>query len=40
MEDRINKQGLLDILIQWNSFLKKKIHLIALPVKEGIEYGR
>jgi hypothetical protein len=29
MEDRINKQGLLDILIQWNSFLKKKIHLIA-----------
>jgi hypothetical protein len=29
MEDRINKQSLLDILVHWNSFLKKKIHLIA-----------
>lgn len=29
MKNRINKQGLLDTLSQWNSFLKRKIHLIA-----------
>lgn len=29
MINRINKQGLLDILSQWNSFLKRKVHLIA-----------
>jgi hypothetical protein len=29
MKNRINKQGLLDTLLQWNSFLKRKIHLIA-----------
>jgi len=29
MEYRLNKQTLLDILGQWNRFLKRKIHLIA-----------
>lgn len=29
MEYRINKQKLLDILAQWNRFLKRKVHLIA-----------
>lgn len=29
MDYRINKQTLLDVLGQWNGFLKRKIHLIA-----------
>ncbi|MFC1524037.1 DUF6036 family nucleotidyltransferase [Thermodesulfobacteriota bacterium] len=29
MEDRLNKQTLLDVLAQWNSFLKRKVHLVA-----------
>lgn len=29
MEHRINKQALLEILGQWNGFIKRKIHLIA-----------
>lgn len=29
MKYRLNKQTLLDILVQWNAFLKRKIHLIA-----------
>jgi len=29
MEYRINKQGLFEILAQWNRFLKRKVHLIA-----------
>lgn len=29
MEYRLNKQTLLDVLGQWNAFLKRKIHLIA-----------
>jgi len=29
MEFRLNKQTLLDILGQWNRFLKRKVHLIA-----------
>ena len=29
MEYRINKQTLLDELGQWNSFIKRKVHLIA-----------
>lgn len=29
MEYRLNKQKLLDILEQWNRFLKRKVHLIA-----------
>ena len=29
MDYRINKQTLLDILGQWNGFLRRKIHLIA-----------
>jgi hypothetical protein len=26
---RLNKQKLLDVLVQWNRFLKRKVHLIA-----------
>jgi hypothetical protein len=29
MEYRLNKQKLLDVLVQWNRFLKRKVHLIA-----------
>jgi len=29
MDYRINKQTLLDVLGQWNGFLRRKIHLIA-----------
>jgi hypothetical protein len=29
VKNRINKQGLLNTLSQWNSFLGKKVHLIA-----------
>ncbi len=29
MEYRINKQTLLDVMGQWNRFLKRKIHLVA-----------
>lgn len=29
MEYRLNKQKLLDVLVLWNRFLKKKVHLIA-----------
>ena len=29
MEYRLNKHTLLDLLGQWNSFLRRKIHLIA-----------
>jgi hypothetical protein len=29
MNYRLNKQTLLDVLGQWNGFLKRKIHLIA-----------
>lgn len=29
MEYRLNKTKLLDVLVQWNGFLKRKIHLIA-----------
>jgi len=29
MDYRINKQTLLDVLAQWNGFLRRKIHLIA-----------
>lgn len=29
MEYRLNKQALLEILGQWNGFIKRKIHLIA-----------
>ena len=29
MKYRLNKQTLLDILSQWNGFLKRKVHLIA-----------
>ena len=29
MDYRINKQTLLDVLGQWNGFLKRNIHLIA-----------
>ena len=29
MEDRIDKHSLVDLLAQWNNFLKRKIHLIA-----------
>ncbi|MBW1984249.1 MAG: hypothetical protein JRI53_05975 [Deltaproteobacteria bacterium] len=29
MDYRINKQTLLDLLGQWNKFLKRKVHLIA-----------
>ncbi|MEA3489644.1 MAG: DUF6036 family nucleotidyltransferase [Candidatus Omnitrophota bacterium] len=29
MEYRLTKQDLFDILIGWNSFLKKKVHLVA-----------
>lgn len=29
MEYRLNKDRLLDILVQWNRFLKRKVHLIA-----------
>jgi hypothetical protein len=29
MEYRLNKQKLLEILTQWNRFLKRKVHLIA-----------
>ena len=29
MEYRLNKQTLLDVLGQWNGFLKRKVHLIA-----------
>lgn len=29
MKYRLNKQALLDVLKQWNGFLKRKIHLIA-----------
>ncbi len=29
MEYRLNKKKLLEILAQWNPFLKKKVHLIA-----------
>ena len=29
MEYRLNKQKLLDVLVLWNRFLKRKVHLIA-----------
>jgi hypothetical protein len=29
MENRIDKQDLLDVMEQWNRFLKRKVHLIA-----------
>jgi len=29
MEYRIDKQSMLDVMEQWNNFLKRKIHLIA-----------
>jgi len=29
MEYRLNKKSLLDVLGQWNGFLKKRVHLIA-----------
>lgn len=29
MEYRLNKKTLLDTLVQWNGFLKRKVHLIA-----------
>lgn len=29
MEHRLNKKVLLEVLSQWNSFLKRKVHLIA-----------
>lgn len=29
MEYRINKQALLDVMEQWNQFLRKKVHVIA-----------
>ena len=29
MEYRLNKQTLLEILGQWNGFIKRKVHLIA-----------
>ncbi len=29
MEYRIDKQALLDVMAQWNRFIKKKVHLIA-----------
>ena len=29
MEYRLNKQALLEILEQWNRFLRRKVHLIA-----------
>jgi pantothenate kinase len=29
MEYRLNKEKLLEVLVQWNRFLKRKVHLIA-----------
>ncbi len=29
MEYRLNKQKLLEVLVQWNRFLKRRVHLIA-----------
>ena len=29
MEYRINKQALLDVMEQWNRFLRKKVHFVA-----------
>ena len=29
MEYRIDKQTLFDVMEQWNSFLRRKVHLIA-----------
>jgi hypothetical protein len=29
MEYRIDKQALLDVMEEWNRFLRKKVHLIA-----------
>ena len=29
MEYRLDKNKLLDTLVQWNRFLKRKVHLIA-----------
>lgn len=29
MEYRLNKKSLLEVLSQWNGFLKRKVHLIA-----------
>ena len=29
MEYRLDKRKLLDVLAQWNRFLKRKVHLIA-----------
>jgi len=46
MEYRLNKQKLLEVLVQWNRFLKRKVHLIAcggtamtlLDVKPSTKY--
>lgn len=29
MKNRIDKQGLFDNIIAWDTFLKRKVHLIA-----------